>query len=540
MAAAEADGRLLSPGNKELMSCSALPGSPVSILDLDSFEDCKTAATTSSTTTCSFDISAAVVIPPLETRLAPLHELDPTAVKSFDDLVALNGIYGYDAVYEWIGSLAHSNDDETVGAEPKALITPAKEQDEDTTGSARDQIFMKVRSIILAIPSRSELEQIPEPDERPITFNVEEQSFCIGFKSDYQTPSRDPTDRDNCTLLRLRLSKTDDGDDGSVDSELKDSYYDSDDDWADDQYFLDHAFLCALTHLPHPGHTGPSLYMNVLFITGAHLDKPLKLEEGILRCAVRKFMGLSFKQQKFMEEVGLGNDFDGGLLDTRATGYVLWFELRAIDDIISGLRITGHRMGAEYLENWKEGRRGDSEERVERALREENMAAFRKIVDLVLRLDPDKKPPTISLDDSFLWLLDRRYLGRWWESCRDDLGLDDRAVYMPEGDIKKKSSGGRGQKRGYARRHGRPPDPITPAPSAPPSRTPPPATTTLCPPEADEGVASPADVLKGLPRNLFVAMSGLSATGNASPPTAKSGLPKSSEFSAPNPACPSS
>ena len=75
--------------------------------------------------------------------------------------------------------------------------------------------------------------------------------------------------------------------------------------------------------------------------------------------------------------------------------------------------------------------------------------------------------------------------------------------------------------------------------STPPPRTAP-APTTLCPPEADEGVASPADVLKGLPRNLLLfALSGLSATGNASPPTAKSGLPKSSELFAPNPANPS-
>ena len=181
----------------------------------------------------------------------------------------------------------------------------------------------------------------------------------------------------------------------------------------------------------------------------------------------------------------------------------------------------------------------------------QNMAAFRKIVDLVLRLDPDKKPPTISLDDSFLWLLDRRYLGRWWESCRDDLGLDDRAVcmpeglddkavYMPEGDIKKKRSAGRGQRRGgYARRQGRPPDPMNPTPNAPSSRTPPPATTTLCPPGAEEGVAGPVDVLKDLPRNHLFALSGLSAAGNASP-TAKSGIPKSSELSVSNPANPSS
>ena len=90
------------------------------------------------------------------------------------------------------------------------------------------------------------------------------------------------------------------------------------------------------------------------------------------------------------------------------------------------------------------------------------------------------------------------------------------------------------------RRHGRPPDLTFLAPSAPPpSRTPPPATTTFCPLEADEGVACPVDVLKGLPRNHFVALSGLSAAGNASPPTAKSGIPKSSELPAPNPANPS-
>jgi hypothetical protein len=170
-------------------------------------------------------------------------------------------------------------------------------------------------------------------------------------------------------------------------------------------------------------------------------------------------------------------------------------------------------------------------------LRDEHLAAFRKLVGLLLRLNPDKKPPTIPFDDWFIWLLDRRYLGRWWASCRDDLGLDDRTVYMLEGDIKKKRSGGRGQSRGgYARRHGRPPDPINPVPNAPPSRTPPPATTTLCPPGADEGVAGPVDVLKDLPRNPSVALSGLSAAGIASPPTAKSGISKLSELSVSNPA----
>ena len=118
-------------------------------------------------------------------------------------------------------------------------------------------------------------------------------------------------------------------------------------------------------------------------------------------------------------------------------------------------------MGAEYLENWKEGRRGDSEERVERverALREENLAAFRKIVDLVLRLDPDKKPPTISLDESFLWLLGRRYQDRWWADCNDDLGLDDVLVYKPDEGHLKITPPKRAKRGGRSRRHGRPPN----------------------------------------------------------------------------------
>jgi hypothetical protein len=246
-------------------------------------------------------------------------------------------------------------------------------------------------------------------------------------------------------------------------------------------------------------------------------------------------------RQQFLEKVGFGNDFDGSLLDEEAAGYAFWFERRPIDEIIVGLRHFGDRRSADYLEDWKRGPGDELEGHIQMVLSEERLAAFRKLVDLLLRLDPDKKPPTISLDDSFLWLLDRRYLGRWWASCRDDLGLDDRTVYMPEGDIKKKRSAGRGQRRGgYARRHGRPPDPMNPTPNAPSSRTPPPATTTLCPPRADEGVAGPVDVLKGLPRNLFVALSGLSAAGSASPPTANSGIPKSSELSVSNPAYPSS
>jgi hypothetical protein len=197
-------------------------------------------------------------------------------------------------------------------------------------------------------------------------------------------------------------------------------------------------------------------------------------------------------------------------LDEEAAGYEFWFEKRPIDEIIVRLRHLGDKRSADYLEDWKRGPGDELEGRIQAVLREGRLAAFRKLVDLLLRLNPDKKPPTIPLDDSFLWLLDRRYLGRWWASCRDDLGLDDKVVYTPGGDIKKKCT--RGRKRGgYARRHGRPPDLTFVGPCGNdeswnmgvyPGRgpalisradmiilsTPPPAPTTLCPPEAMRGL----------------------------------------------------
>ena len=143
---------------------------------------------------------------------------------------------------------------------------------------------------------------------------------------------------------------------------------------------------------------------------------------------------------------------------------------------------------------------------------------------------------------------------------QEGAGLDGVVVCKPDiGKIRKRRRVRRGD---GTKRHGRPPDrgPFGHSESwnmgVYPGRGPalisradmitlPPttpfATTTLCPPGADEGVAGPVDVLKGLPRNLLlIALSGLSAAGNASPPTAKSGLPKSPELSAPNPANPSS
>jgi hypothetical protein len=149
-------------------------------------------------------------------------------------------------------------------------------------------------------------------------------------------------------------------------------------------------------------------------------------------------------------------------------------------------------------------------------------------------------------------------IGRRRSILRENVGLYGMLVRKPEiGMIKKRRYVKRGD---CTRHHGRPPDHgpfglsnswntgVYPGrgpalisradmiilPQTTPPRTAP-APTTLCPPEADEGVASPVDVLKGLPRDLLLsALSGLSAAGNASPPTAKSGLPKSSELSAPN------
>ncbi len=53
-------------------------------------------------------------------------------------------------------------------------------------------------------------------------------------------------------------------------------------------------------------------------------------------------------------------------------------------------------------------------------LKEHRLAAFKKLTDLLLRPGPGKNPPTHSLDDSafpledsFRWLPDRPYMGRW-------------------------------------------------------------------------------------------------------------------------------
>jgi len=204
--------------------------------------------------------------------------------------------------------------------------------------------------------------------------------------------------------------------------------------------------------------------------------KPWNNEEQTLWEARAWYLGESFDREKLLERVGYDRFFDGSLIWKGAAGFELMFQRRSVVDIIKGLRDYGLRRGADFLENSALKSQRELEGRIQKELKEKRWAAFGSVVDLVLRLNPDKPPPTISLEDSFLWLLDRRYLGRWWASCRDDLGLDDKVVYKPEvspsgspdGDLLKKKRIGRST-RGGARRHGRPPDPTIPPAMPPPS-----------------------------------------------------------------------
>ena len=84
---------------------------------------------------------------------------------------------------------------------------------------------------------------------------------------------------------------------------------------------------------------------------------------------------------------------------------------------------------ARFLEDWQRGPGRELEELTKKVLEEHRLAAFNKLVNLLLRPDPDKKPPTISLDDS---ALDRQYSGRRWADLSDDLGFDDKVVYGPK------------------------------------------------------------------------------------------------------------
>ena len=90
-------------------------------------------------------------------------------------------------------------------------------------------------------------------------------------------------------------------------------------------------------------------------------------------------MNATQNQQNFLDKVGFGNDFDGGLLDKEAAGYVFWFEQRSIQEIIVGLRHFGDKRSADYLDDWKRGPGDELEGRIQLVLRDERFAAFRKI-----------------------------------------------------------------------------------------------------------------------------------------------------------------
>ena len=100
--------------------------------------------------------------------------------------------------------------------------------------------------------------------------------------------------------------------------------------------------------------------------------------------------------------MGLGheNGFDGGGLLPEAAGFDFWFEPRSIDVIIVGLRRAGDVISVKFLEEWKQGPGDELGKSAQAVLKEHRLAAFKKLTDLLLRPDPDKNPPTHSLDDS--------------------------------------------------------------------------------------------------------------------------------------------
>ncbi len=71
-------------------------------------------------------------------------------------------------------------------------------------------------------------------------------------------------------------------------------------------------------------------------------------------------------------------------------------------------------LAAKFLDDWNKSPGDELEETFQRVLKEHRLAAFEKLIDLLFCFNPDKNPPTISLDDTFLWLLNSLYLGRWW------------------------------------------------------------------------------------------------------------------------------
>ena len=351
-------------------------------------------------------------------------------------------------------------------AEPKDPLRP----------KTRDQLFLCVKAITSAIPTYADLilNPPPEPEAGPELVYVADEDRIQGydFKCYYQDSNPDPAS--SPTVFRMTIYE--EVLDGGGGGEGGDAVGGDDEDiveglWSEDEDERE-TYFCTLLPRDHASQpSGPSELMDVLLIDppiGVPL-KPWNNEEQTLWEVRTWYLGKSFDREQLLRRVGYDRFFDGGLIWKGAAGFELMFQRRSVFDIIKGLRDYGMRRGADYLENSALKSQRELEGRIQKELKEKRWAAFGRVVDIVLRLNPDKPRPTISLEDSFLWLLDRRYLGRWWASCRDDLGLDDKVVYKPEGEpvgepdrhLPKKKQTGRST-RGGSRRHGRPPGPTSP------------------------------------------------------------------------------
>ena len=126
------------------------------------------------------------------------------------------------------------------------------------------------------------------------------------------------------------------------------------DDGDDDEDF-NPLTCCGLAH-KGPRNCGPSLVMNILFISGRE-----SREENVLKKIMYIFLH-DWDWHKFLDKVGFGhkNGFDRGLLLLlEKAGFAFWFEPRPIDVIIAGLRRAGDVISVKFLEEWKQGPGGE-------------------------------------------------------------------------------------------------------------------------------------------------------------------------------------
>ncbi len=367
--------------------------------------------------------------------------------------------------------------DENYSPKKTKQVVPTTAADlAEETKQVHDKTYAEACAILATLLSRQEAErraqQLARDYDSPPIFHVpEDGTFDMGFKCYYQTPDPGSTFQYNRTLLRLLLRPDSDHYDSDGGS-----YSDGSDDPGSTDYFDANSVLCGLAHRPHWSSPGPSPIMNVLFICTLNTSKK-SYEAAVLKSALHTFLVI-FKgaaRQKFLEEIGFGDEFNGSLIDKNAAGYLFWFERYSIGEIIDGLRRYGDVRAARFLEDWERGPGRELEELTKKVLEEHRLAAFSKLVNLLLRPDPDKKPPTISLDDS---ALDRQYSGRWWADFSDDLGFDDKVVYGPKvmfsgvldkNQPTKKRTGRKTRSGGARQRYGRPSDSQDPTTISPPS-----------------------------------------------------------------------